>query len=306
MVKIYTVNFLSVAFLVLFAFASSNNSSETTSDRMYGGIAEIGNGKIETYAEVDPEGVPQSIGVLFSKGSLENLPTDISDGNRCADLNSDEVIDKETECLMWHERVIPLPSDVSRRDDMPFKWVLLNYNPHGHMPDGVWNVPHFDIHFYMESIEKVFSLMPGPCGPEKMRCDQYETAIKPVPANYIHADYQDVGAAAPAMGNHLVDPTGPEFSGEPFTRSWIYGANDGRVTFWEEMIAVDYMMSKPNKCHDIKTPPAVDKSGYYPTTVCTVYNPEDESVAVSVEKFVYRNAESPVTSVNQPQKNVNH
>lgn len=105
------------------------------------------------------------------------------------------------------------------------------------------------------------------------------------------------------MGNHLVDLTGPEFSGEPFTRSWIFGADNGRITFWEEMISVDYMTSKPNKCHPIKTPAAVDRSGYYPTTVCTVYNPEDESVAVSVEKFVYRNAESPVAGVNQNPNN---
>lgn len=293
--KLYAVTFLSSAFLIWFAFARAGDHSSET---MYGGIAEIGNGQVESYAEVDGEGVPQAIGLKFSKDALQNLPADMGDGNRCADLNSDNVIDKKTECLMWHERVIPLPSDISRRSDIPFKWALLNYNPHGHMPEGVWNVPHFDVHFYIESIEKVFSLMPGPCGPEKMRCDQYEMATKPVPSNYIHADYKDVGAAAPAMGNHLVDPTGPEFNGAPFTRSWIYGANNGRITFWEEMIALDYMMSQPNECHPIKTPAAVDLSGYYPTTVCTVYNPEDESVTVSVEKFEFRNAESPATTGN--------
>jgi hypothetical protein len=295
--KLYAAGFLSVALLIWFAFVKTGvNSADISKNRIYGAIAEIGNGNIESYAEVDAEGVPQAIGIIFSKASLENLPTDMSDGNRCADLNNDDVIDIESECLMWHERVIPLPSEISRRSDMPFKWVLMNWNPHGHMPEGVYNTPHFDVHFYIESIEKVFSLMAGPCGPEKMRCDQYEIATKPVPANYIHPDFQDVGAAAPAMGNHLIDPTGPEFNGEPFTRSWIFGANDGRITFWEEMLTLDYLLSEPNKCHPIKTPSSVELSGYYPTTVCTVFNPKDSSVAVSLEEFVYRNAESPVSS----------
>ncbi|MGH8662238.1 MAG: hypothetical protein ACREUB_10830 [Burkholderiales bacterium] len=38
------------------------------------------------------------------------------------------------------------------------------------------------------------------------------------------------------MGNHLIDPTSPEFKGKKFTRSWIYGVYGGRVTFYEEMV----------------------------------------------------------------------
>ena len=41
----------------------------------------------------------------------------------------------------------------------------------------------------------------------------------------------------PAMGNHLVDLTGPEFQKQPFTRSWIFGAYGGRIIFYEEMVA---------------------------------------------------------------------
>ena len=38
------------------------------------------------------------------------------------------------------------------------------------------------------------------------------------------------------MGNHLIDPTSAEFHGKKFTRTWIYGAYDGHVTFVEEML----------------------------------------------------------------------
>ena len=36
---------------------------------------------------------------------------------------------------------------------MPLKWALLNWNPHGHIPPGIYDRPHFDVHFYMEPIE---------------------------------------------------------------------------------------------------------------------------------------------------------
>lgn len=292
MVKINFVNLFSVLILtgVIFVFIAVQ-SVENDHKKIFGAIAEIGNGTVESYGEMDAEDTPVALGVLFTKDALENLPKQLTDGHRCADLDGDEKIDPDNECLPWHERVIPLPSEISRRDDIPFKWILLNWNPEGHIPEGVWNLPHFDIHFYIEDIENVFSLMPGPCGPERMRCDQYEIATKEVPSKYIHEDFEDVGAAAPAMGNHLIDPTGPEFDGEPFTRSWIFGAYDGQITFYEEMLSLDYMHSQPDDCFPIKTPPAVELTGYYPTIVCTRYHPEDSSVSVSMEEFEFREAE---------------
>jgi hypothetical protein len=263
-----------------------------------GSYVEIGNGIIESIAEVDDEGILTTLGIIFHKGSLENLPTAVTDGHRCGDFNADGTIDPETECLKWHERVIPFPSDISRRSDIPFKWVLVNYNPHGHMPEGVWNTAHFDVHFYLDPIEKVFSIMPGNCGPEYVRCDQFMVATKPVPSNYIHKDFQNVNAVAPAMGNHLIDPTGMEFHGKPFTRSWIYGTYDGRITFWEEMLSVEFLKSRPDNCFSIKLPEAVAVSGYYPTNVCTRYNKVDESVSVSIEDFVYWQAKPAVAALS--------
>jgi hypothetical protein len=36
--------------------------------------------------------------------------------------------------------------------------VGLNWNPHGHIPPGVYDLPHFDFHFYIEPIEKIFAI----------------------------------------------------------------------------------------------------------------------------------------------------
>lgn len=282
--------FLAACFGMLLFLVTAFKLLESEPRKVGGAIAEIGKGWVETYSEIDEHGAPHAIGITFSNDAFNELPSDLTDGHRCSDLDNNGDIDMHNECMHWHERILPLPSEISRNKEIPFKWVLMNWNPRGHMPEGVWNTPHFDVHFYIEPIENIFSLMPGPCGPEKMRCDQYEIAQKPVPASFIHKDFVDVGAAAPAMGNHLVDPTGPEFHGAPFTRSWIYGAYEGRIIFYEEMLSLEYLTSEPNECFPIKTVPEVEISGYYPSQVCTRFSPADSSVSVSIEGFTFREA----------------
>ena len=264
-----------------------------TPTRALGAPASLGNGTVASYAEFDASGAPKVIGVAFSAASLDSLPTAPSGGRHCFDANKNGKIDPATECATWHERVLPVPSEASRRADIPFKWALLNWNPHGHMPPGVYDKPHFDVHFYIEPIENIFAIERGPCGPEFARCDQFALARKPLPANYMPPNFQDVGAVAPAMGNHLVDPTASEFRGEPFKRTWIYGVYEGRVIFYEEMVTRAYMLSKPDTCFPIVTPAAVGVAGYYPTKSCIRYVAGKDEYTVSMEDFVLRAASPP-------------
>jgi hypothetical protein len=142
----------------------------------------------------------------------------------------------------------------------------------------------------MTPIAGVFAIHAGPCGPEFVNCDDFAVAKQPVPAGLMHPDFSDVDAVAPAMGNHLIDLSGREFQGEPFTRSWIYGAYGGRVTFYEEMVSLTYLLSRPDACAPIKSPPAVGASGYYPTQRCVRYDAGANAYVVSMEWFVYREA----------------
>ncbi len=257
-----------------------------------GAETRLGDGTVSSYVRVNRDRTPAAIGVLFSATALVGLPTEPTDRHRCHDHDGDGTI-SDAECLPTHERVIPLPTEVSRRADIPFKWVLLNWNPSGHAPHEVYGLPHFDIHFYIDPIEKTFALMPGPCGPEFIRCDQFEVATRPVPSNYVHPDFQNVDAAAPAMGNHLIDMTSPELHGKLFDRTWIFGAYDGRITFWEEMVTLDYLNTRPNVCYDIKTPPAVAVTGYYPTQSCFRVDATTGEISVSIEGFEPREASAP-------------
>lgn len=275
------------------AQACSRAEGEGADDLTLGAEAKLGEGSVSSFARFDREGAPQAIGVVFDSAALVSLPAERSDEHHCFDLNGNGTIEPDPECLPTHERILPLPPEATRRADIPFKWVLLNWNPGGHIPPGVYDVPHFDVHFYIESIENTFALTPGPCGPEYLRCDQYERALIPVPANYTHADFQNVEAAVPAMGNHLIDVTTHEFHGSPFDRSWIYGSYDGRITFYEEMVANDYLASRPDTCYDIKLPEAYEVAGFYPTQSCYDFDPDTGTQTVAMEGFVYREASPP-------------
>jgi len=278
--------------VTLLAAGCSSERADTSASRALGWQLKLGNGTVSSYAELDKGGTPAAIGVVWSSSALEGLPKG-SDHHRCFGRTKDGELDAATQCQHTHEFVIPLPDAVARRDDVPFKWVLLNWNPEGHIPPGVYDVPHFDVHFEMVSIAEVFAIEPGPCGPEFVRCDQFRIARKPLPPNYLARDYVDVEAVVPAMGNHLVDTTGPEFQKQPFTRSWIYGVYDGKVIFYEAMVARAYMLTKPNGCVPIKAPKAVAAAGFYPTEYCVRHNATTGEYSVSMEKFTRRDASAP-------------
>ena len=164
----------------------------------------------------------------------------------------------------------------------------------GHPPPAppVWAVPHHDFHFYIMEQAAVGKLRPGACG-ELIDCDDYKRARIPVPAKYVNADHIDVGAAVPDMGNHLIDSKTPELviKGREFTHTFIFGAYDGHVTFYEPMITLAYFQSRPDLCAPIKQPQAWETEGYYPTQYCIRYLADGERYTVSLEDFVHRNAD---------------
>jgi hypothetical protein len=288
--------FVPLVTMILAGCALPRQSADAPGGRHLGGQTELGKGTVSSYAQLNGGGEPTAIGVVFSPTALDGLPEGGSDHHHCVDRNKDETVDHATECIPTFEHVIPLPDAVARRANIPFKWVLLNWNPVGHIPPGIYDVPHFDIHFFMEPIANVFALRSGLCGPEFFSCDQFEVAKRPVPTNYVPSDYRDVDAVVPAMGNHLIDLTGPEFNKQPFTRSWIFGVYGGRVIFYEEMVTRAFLLSKPQACVPIKSPKAVAVSGFYPTVSCLRHSATAGETTVSMETFTFRVASPPQTA----------
>ena len=129
----------------------------------------------------------------------------------------------------------------------------------------------------------------GSCG-IFMDCKAFELSSKPVPAKYVHPDQIDVGASVPRMGNHLINSRSPELidSTRRFTHTWIVGAYDGHVTFWEPMITHEFISSKQDVCVPIRQPQQWETSGYYPTTYCIRYHKKNDSHTVSLEGLIKR------------------
>ena len=255
----------------------------------YGDRASLGDGTIQTYVRMR-RGKPRSVGVRFSESMLDNLPDTPFDGNNCYDVDGDGELNVAVhpfECMGGHQRILFMPPQAK---DTPFTWVLLNWNLIGHDPPGVYLYkPHFDFHFYIQDYVARSFIRPGPCA-LLINCDDLVTATMPIPPQYIHPDYVDVGAAEVRMGNHLVDLTSPEFQpGGEFTHTFIYGAYGGEITFWEPMNTIATLKERPRRlCTPIKQPAEYQVEGYYPTEYCIRYYPRSRSYTVSMDKMVFR------------------
>ncbi|MER8182264.1 hypothetical protein [Kitasatospora sp. NPDC094015] len=248
----------------------------------------LGEGLVQTYGQLDGDR-PLAVGIRYSERALDGLPTTMTDGHHCFDADGDGRTDPATECLPNHEYVLPLPHAVLDLPGMPLKWALLNWNPMGHPPYGVYDRPHFDNHFYLQPKAERDAIRPGPCR-AVINCADAATATRPVPPEYLPEGYQNHNLTEVAMGNHLSDPDAAEWHGAPFTKTFVYGSYDARITFLEPMVALAALREAPTAgeagdCAPIKQPAAWQVPGWYPRTYCVRHRTDDRSYTVSLEDF---------------------
>ena len=265
-----------------------------------GSTAVIGNGQVQSYVMLTPTGAPVAVGVNLTEGALERLPVHKNSRSRCFDLNGDAII-AASECVGDEERILQLPDDIVARAQLPFKWISVNWNAEGHHPPPpkageapappIYARPHFDFHFFAWDRERIEAIAPGPCG-EFVDCGDFERGRKSIPPRYLPEGHVDLGIVVPRMGNHLLDSRSPELvdPATPFTRTFIYGAFDGELIFWEPMITFDFLRRTSDACFEIRQPAAYRKAGYYPTQYCIRTRTGSNQHTVSLERFVYAEA----------------
>lgn len=223
--------------------------------RLTGPDIQMGNGTAHSWMSLNTDGTPQSIGFTLSPKALDNLPP--------AAPMSDFMLD--------------LPRKGA--DLTPFRFIMINWNPEGHEPAGIYDVPHFDFHFYMVPMNEVMSIPPYPQASAKF--DSLP------PARYLPAGFAKGPGGVPAMGAHWSDVSSPEFKGVPFTETFVYGTYDGHVTFWEQMVALNYLKTKPMLDKEIILPTSYEKPGYYPTRY-SITTLADGSQEVALSNFSKR------------------
>jgi hypothetical protein len=218
-----------------------------------GEAVKVGNGTARVVVAATAKGMPKSVSVVLTAGALEGLPA----------------VSKEHP--EW-EYVLPMPETGPRTG---YDHVALDWNPAGHPPQGIYTVPHFDFHFYAVSrAEQEGVSFSGTAGAEAAKVA--DSAL--LPKGYIVPP----DTAVEKMGVHGVDPTAPEFHGKPFTHTFIYGYYKGRLTFIEPMVALSYLLTKPDVTAEVKVPSAYSYPGFYPSKYRVGYDPKRKLYVLSL------------------------
>lgn len=230
----------------------------------------IGQGQVWTFVTLDSSGRSEAVGVRFDEAVLDSLPAEAS------------------------EYTLQFPAAAT---GTVFNHFAMDWNPQGHEPPGVYDAAHLDFHFYLVSPEELSLIkgglctsaenagIPNPPGMVPVTCDVLAKAMRPLPVDMLPPDFQLVPAVAPNMGNHLMDPSAPEFNGQPFTQTWIYGAYDGKITFLEPMITKAFLQTRPDVSVPLKTPQAMPEAGWYPTQYSIRFLPDETTFAITLEDF---------------------
>ena len=237
----------------------SQRKSET-SNTFYGPQVQMGNGHVRTWVNISHDGKPTAIGVEMTDGALSNLPQDPND------------LAAATWALTLHQKAKAVT---------PFDHVVIDWNVHGHPPVGVYDVPHFDFHFYKISVAAQMAIPPYEVDPSGFDA--------PIPAGYLPPMYVRIPGGVPQMGAHWFDPTSPEWHGGGFTSTFIYGTYNGHVIFDEPMITLATLQSGNTIQKDIPQPQYFDPSGtYYPTAYSIWKDPATGRHYVSLNNMVWR------------------
>jgi len=237
--------------------------------RQYGTPVKVGNGMARAYVVLDAKSdqAPAEIGIALDEKALAGLPAD----------------------GMMFAYDLPLPQHAPA----PYKFVELDWNPHGHEPPNIYTVPHFDFHFYM---------VPGSTRDEINPANpQYAAEASNLPSGDLVPPFYVVpgppaAVAVPHMGVHWSDVRSPELQGllgnpagyQPFTKTFIYGSWNGRFTFLEPMVTLEYLQSHPDATSPISVPARYAQSGWYPTSYRVTYDAQAKEYRVALSGMVKR------------------
>jgi len=256
----------------------------------------VGCGEVTTYATTDSDGELSSLGVHIDGTAMDEF--------------GDEAVQTH----------LHFPTETSEGDALDlrqFTFVGFHYEPNGHPPPEIYDVPHFDFHYYMIEEEPVEDISGGPLGDAPLPflgLADYDIPAAQIPSDYMFEEHRFI---VEGMGEHLLDSTAPEFQGEEFTHTYVYGVYDpdidlaepddferlalggdeielpvyegdgeGRQHFVEPMVTTAFIRNELTEevTVDVATPVAFFTADRYPTAY--VMRPDgDGGVFVSVDEF---------------------
>lgn len=233
---------LAAATAVLVAGSALAESKSTTYE---GKGVRIGRGVAHTVVRTDAEGKPMSIGIAFTPGVLDGLPKAAKGAHP--------------------DFPYPLPMP-TKGPKTVVDHVVINWESAGHPPSRIYDVPHFDFHFYL--VSRAARMKVAFKNENDSGAPTQQPPAELLPVGYILPP----GTAVPQMGVHAIDPSASEFHNQPFTATFIYGYYDKQLTFIEPMVSLAYLESKPSFSAPVPRPASYTKPGAYPSTYSVKYD----------------------------------
>ena len=276
------------------ASGAASVAADPTS-REYGPATRVGDGIARTYISFSEgkSGIPVEVGVALSETALGGLPAPMVMTNAAHAAH---------EHLDSHVYDLAMPNV----NGTPYKFVELDWNPGGHEPPGVYDVPHFDFHFYTveKSVrdgidpirlgDKAFLEKSGKLPPEGERAPNFMALSAPgTPV-----------MAVPRMGTHWVDVRTPELQGMfgrpeaylPFTTTFLHGSWDGQFIFDEPMITRAFIMARrvatspaeQDRVIQLPIAKSYATSGYYPEAYRILWDESAREYRIALTQLTRR------------------
>ncbi|MBR59123.1 MAG: hypothetical protein CMH54_14030 [Myxococcales bacterium] len=249
--------------LLLLCFCScAEEEAETTSGIIEGESAMMGDSSIQTWAELDDDGVVIRVGFNAGASGLDALT------------------DEEHLVVQWPEAV---------QSQTFFNHLGLDFQNEGHGPPP-YLFPHFDVHFYgvsptdnaaIDCVEE-----PLPEGLEAgvpASGNDYVPDFYLIPSTALDPD----GTCVPGMGVHAVDVRSPELHEEPefFTTTLVLGYHNGALTFLEPMVTQEYLAARSEWGWDVPRPNILGRSVLWPARFEATYDAESDTYSFEFSDF---------------------
>lgn len=223
----------------------------------------LGYGKVRSWVSLNAEGFPMEIGIEMTKEALLNPERDKSKSPLGASITT-------------------VPLHLKAQESTPFNHIGLDWNPEGHEPQHVFDVPHFDIHFYMTSLQERLSI-PSWSESTDALFNNYPS-LGFMPADYFTPP--GPATAEPQMGKHWLPVDLEAFL--PFSKIMIYGSYNGKVTFVEPMVTTEYLLSNQETSLNYSQPEHFAKTGNYPTKYNIYHDASTGNIYITLSNFVTR------------------
>jgi len=278
--------------LAAVACKDDGTSPRDAQRRVYGDALAVGNGRARTYVVVDANdaSTPLEVGVALDEAAMDGLPAPMAMPPSTSDDPHNHV---DT-----HVYDLAMPAG----NPSPYKFVELDWNPAGHEPPGIYDIPHFDFHFYTVSKAERDAIDPAALGAA------FNTKSAALPAQDFRApDYVPLAApgapivAVPHMGVHWSDTHAPELQaalGHPeanrtFTTTFIHGSWDGKFIFDEPMITRAYIMGRKTATAAAQrdslmtlATPTRTTAGLTPSAYRVTYDADAKEYRIALTQFV--------------------